>query len=281
MSTTILITGSNGLLGQKLIHGLLMRNKNGASWNIIATSKGENRIKEKVGYFYESFDITSKSEADVLFEKHKPAIVINTAAMTNVDACESNREEAKALNVTSVENMLQTIQNLQSKIEPCFFIQLSTDFVFDGANGPYKEEDLTNPLSHYANTKLDAEKLVEKSNVQWAILRTIIVYGAVDGMSRSNIVLWAKEALEKKQKINVVDDQFRSPTLAEDLAEACLLCAEKKATGIFHVSGKDQMSILEMVYRVADFWKLDKSVITASNSEAIQQPAKRPPRPEP
>ena len=278
MSTTILITGSNGLLGQKLIHGLLMRNKNGASWNIIATSKGENRIMEKVGYFYESFDITSKSEADVLFEKHKPAIVINTAAMTNVDACESNREEAKALNVTSVENMLHAIQNLQSKIEPCFFIQLSTDFVFDGANGPYKEEDLTNPLSHYANTKLDAEKLVEKSNVQWAILRTIIVYGVVDGMSRSNIVLWAKDALEKKQKINVVDDQFRSPTLAEDLAEACLLCAEKKAKGIFHVSGKDQMSILEMVYRVADYWKLDKSVITASKSEAIKQPARRPPR---
>ncbi|CAN5356477.1 dTDP-4-dehydrorhamnose reductase [soil metagenome] len=281
ISKTILITGSNGLLGQKLILGLIDRNKNGALWNIIATSKGENRLSEKSGYTYIALDITNKSEVDEVVSKYNPDIIVNTAAMTNVDACESDREGAKALNVDAVKYFVGAIQNSSDtadKIQNCFLIHLSTDFVFDGENGPYKEEDIPNPLSYYAETKLESEKLLESSGINFAILRTIIVYGIVDQMSRSNVVLWAKEALTKGQKINVVDDQFRSPTLAEDLAEACILCAEKKATGIFHVSGKDFMSILELVNRVADFWKLDKSLITPSKSETIKQPAKRPPR---
>src|SRR5665213_2289282 len=278
MKRTILITGSNGLLGQKLIYNLLARNKKSSDWNIVATSKGENRLIEKSGYAYLNLDITNKNEVETVFAKYKPDVVINTAAMTNVDACETDREGAKKLNVDAVQNLIEIIQNSEFRIQNCHFIHLSTDFVFDGENGPYKEEDVPNPISYYAETKLEAEKLLEKSKINFAILCTIIVYGIVDGMSRSNIVLWAKGALEKKQKINVVDDQFRSPTLAEDLAEACVLCAEKKATGIFHVSGKDFMSILELVYRVADFWKLDKSFITPSKSETIKQPAKRPPK---
>lgn len=280
MAKTILITGSNGLLGQKLIYNLLERNKKGADWNIVATSKGENRLREKSGYTYVSLDITNRDEVFAAVNKFLPDVLINTAAMTNVDACESDRAGAKALNVDAVKYLIEACDDAVDRdpIINTHFIHLSTDFVFDGENGPYKEEDQPNPLSYYAETKLEAEKLLEKSVLQWAILRTIIVYGIVDGMSRSNIVLWAKEALEKKQKINVVNDQFRSPTLAEDLAEACVLCAEKKATGIFHVSGKDQMSILELVYRVADFWKLEKSVITPSKSETIKQPAKRPSR---
>lgn len=275
---TILITGSNGLLGQKLIYALLERNKKNIAWNIIATSKGENRLLEKNGYTYEALDITSKTEVENAFAKYKPDVVINTAAMTNVDACESDRAGAKAMNADSVQNMVDTIQNPAFNIQHCFLIHLSTDFIFDGENGPYKEEDAPNPLSYYAETKLDGEKIVEASSLQWAILRTIIVYGIVDNMSRSNIVLWAKDALTKGQQINIVDDQFRSPTLAEDLAEACILVAEKKSTGIFHVSGKDVMSVLELVYRVADFWKLDKSLVTPVKSETIKQPAKRPPR---
>ncbi len=280
MAKTILITGSNGLLGQKLVLGLIARNKKGADWNIIATSKGENRLGEKKGYTYVSLDITNRHEVFAAVNKYLPDVLVNTAAMTNVDACESDRAGAKALNVDAVKYLIEACDDAADNdpIINTHFIHLSTDFVFDGEHGPYKEEDVPNPLSYYAETKLEAEKLLENSFLQWAILRTIIVYGIVDQMSRSNVILWAKDALSKGQKINVVDDQFRSPTLAEDLAEACILCAEKKATGIYHVSGKDQMSILELVQRVADFWKLDKSLITPSKSETIKQPAKRPPR---
>ena len=128
------------------------------------------------------------------------------------------------------------------------------------------------------NTFNTCEKVLVKSSIKWSVARTIIVYGIVDNMSRSNIVLWAKDALTKGQNINVVDDQFRSPTLAEDLADGCILIADKNATGIYHLSGPNTMSILELVYVVADYWKLDKSLITPSKSTNLNQAAKRPPR---
>jgi dTDP-4-dehydrorhamnose reductase len=267
----ILVTGSNGLLGQKLIEALISR----SDIELIASSKGENRINNKTGYTYENFDITKRDEVFRILTKYKPDVIINTAAMTNVDACEKEKEMCRLLNVDAVNFLIEAIQSLQNNAH---LIHLSTDFIFDGENGPYKEEDQANPLSFYGQSKWDAEKLIMDSTIKWSILRTIIVYGIVDNMSRSNIVLWAKEALEKGQKINVVDDQFRSPTLAEDLAQGCILAATSGKTGIFHISGKETMSILELVYKVADFYGLDKSLISPSKSTNLNQPAKRPPR---
>jgi len=268
----ILITGTNGLLGQKLVYKLVTRN----DVEVIATSKGENRLLNKDGYIYQSLDISIKEEVEEVFKKYRPDIVINTAAMTNVDACETKREECFAANVTAVKNIVEVLEGRKEGVK-C--IHLSTDFIFDGMKGSaYSEEDEPNPLSYYAITKLEGEKILQQSKIDWAILRTIIVYGIVDNMSRSNIVLWAKDSLSKGQKINVVDDQFRSPTLAEDLADACILAADKNATGIFHVSGKDIMSVLDLVYAVADYWKLDRSLINPIKSSTLNQAAKRPPR---
>ena len=278
MKKTILVTGSNGLLGQKIVYKLLQRTE----VNLVAASKGENRLIEKNGYTYINLDISKLEDVRIAIKKFKPHVIINTAAITNVDACEVQREECWAANVTTVENFVKVLSPLSLGEglggEAPHFIHLSTDFVFDGEAGPYKEEDQPNPLSYYALSKYESEKVLQKSNISWAILRTIIVYGIVDNMSRSNVVLWAKGALEKGQTINVVDDQFRSPTLAEDLADACISAADKKAKGIFHVSGKDIMSILELVYRVADFWKLDKSIVRPIKSDTLNQAAKRPPR---
>lgn len=277
----ILITGSNGLLGQKLVYALLKHKE----VQLIASSKGENRITEKRGYAYESLDITDKEQVHKIMLKHKPHVVINTAAMTNVDACEFEKEECWKLNVTAVKNFVDLIEyskisadGASAEIQNCHFIHLSTDFVFDGEKGPYKETDEPNPLSFYSKSKYESERILLQSKIRWTIIRTIIVYGIVDNMSRSNIVLWAKDSLEKGKQINVVDDQFRSPTLAEDLAEACISAAMKNAEGIYHVSGKNIMSILELVYRVADFWKLDKSLVRPIKSNTLNQPAKRPPR---
>ena len=268
----ILITGSNGLLGQKIVNTLLKR----TDVQIIATSSGVNRLLAKDGYTYESLDITQKSQVESVFKKHQPDVIINTAAMTNVDACETKREECWAINVAAVQNIVDVISENGNS---CHLIHLSTDFVFDGEKGSeYVETDIPNPLSYYGLSKFESEKILQKSTINWAIARTIIVYGIVDNMSRSNIVLWAKEALTKGQKINVVDDQFRSPTLAEDLADGCILIADKKAKGLFHLSGPKTLSILELVYLVADFWKLDKSLVTPSKSDNLNQAAKRPPR---
>jgi dTDP-4-dehydrorhamnose reductase len=270
----ILITGSNGLLGQKLVYKL----KDKKNITLIATARGENRLVKKDGYTYESLDITNFENVKSVFTKHKPDVIINTAAMTNVDACETDRENAWLMNAASVDHQVKVLEGLKNADHNPHFIHLSTDFIFDGTHGPLTEEEKPNPLSYYAETKLEAEKIVMASGLKWAIARTVLVYGIVDNMSRSNIVLWVKQNLEQGKTINVVDDQFRTPTLAEDLADGCILIAEKGAEGIFNISGKDFMSIIELAYKVADYYKLDRSLIKPSKSADIKQPAKRPPR---
>ena len=265
----ILVTGSNGLLGQKLVH-LILDHSNHI---LLATSKGENRLKSRSDFDYRSLDITDKNRVDSIVSEFKPDVLINSAAMTNVDACESFQEDCIALNVDGVKNLVAACENHNTHL-----IHISTDFVFDGKAGPYSENDQPNPLSFYGQSKYDSELIVSNSSLsKWSIARTIIIYGIVENMSKSNIVLWAKSALESGSELKIVDDQFRSPTYADDLAKGCLLIAEKEKNGIYHLSGKESMSILELVYRVADFYGLDKSTISPVKSESLNQAAKRPP----
>jgi dTDP-4-dehydrorhamnose reductase len=287
----ILVTGSNGLLGQKIIYGLLgdslcelpsgTKSQLENNLEIIAVGQGENRLHRKDGYVYESLDISKKEEVESVFLKHKPDVVINTAAMTNVDACESKREECWAANVHGMQYMcdaLESIQASESEKSTPHLIHISTDFVFDGMKGSeYIESDIPNPLHYYALSKWEGEKIVMKSKLKWAILRTIIVYGVVDGNTRSNLVLWVKNNLEQGKNINVINDQFRAPTLSEDLAQACITAAAKRSEGIYHVSGEKTYNILELANTVADFWKLDKTLMNPVSSEQLNQPAKRPP----
>ncbi|WP_316773140.1 SDR family oxidoreductase [Pedobacter frigiditerrae] len=264
---TILVTGSNGLLGQKITEKIRAEK----CANLIATSKGADRFPFKDGYVYAEMDILNPAQVRSVIEQFKPDAIIHTAAMTNVDTCHVEREAGYQLNVVATQTLVSLCEEFNIQ-----FIHLSTDFVFDGADGPYSEEAKPNPVSYYGETKMQAEELVKKSNAGWAILRTILVYGIVSDMSRSNIVLWAKGALEKGNPLNIVNDQYRMPTLAEDLADACLLAVGKEAQGIFHVSGKDMMSVVELVYKVADFYKLDKSLIKEVSAATLNQDAKRP-----
>jgi len=264
---TILTTGSNGLLGQKITEKVL----NEGRVNLIATSKGVNRYPVKNGYVYEEMDILDAEQVRGVIEKYKPDALIHTAAMTNVDTCEMNKQHCLQLNVNAVRTLLAICEEKNIRL-----IHLSTDFVFDGQDGPYGEDDAVNPVSYYGKSKVLAEELIKNSKANYAILRTILVYGISNDMSRSNIVLWAKGALEKASPINVVNDQWRMPTLAEDLAEVCLLAVEKDARGIYHISGKDYMSIADLVRKVAEYWKLDDSFINEVSSASLNQPAKRP-----
>ncbi len=264
----ILVTGSNGLLGQKLTD-LYLTKKN---IELIATGKGENRYPIKTGYTYKSFDITNANEVCEVLQKHKPNVVINCAAMTNVDACEIDKEGCDNLNIHAVKYLVKECNAIGAH-----FIHLSTDFIFDGTHGPVSEKEIPNPLSYYGKSKLIAEEYIIKHCTNWAIARTVLVYGIVHDMSRSNIVLWAKNNLEQGKTLQVVGDQFRTPTLAEDLAQGCALLAIKKAQGIYNLSGKDYMSVFDLVYRVANFWNLDKTLLNISSSQGIQQVAKRPP----
>ena len=268
MTKTVLITGSNGLLGQKLTDLYLTH----PQVKLIATALGENRHPIKTGYVYQSLDITNITEVDAIVAQFNPQTIINTAAMTNVDACETDQLGCDKLNVEAVAHLVEAANKVNAQ-----FIHISTDFIFDGTSGPYAEQDEPNPLSYYGHSKLKGENIVMEQATKWAILRTVLVYGLVHDMSRSNIVLWAKDALEKKKDIQVVDDQFRTPTLAEDLALGCFLAEQKEAQGVFNISGKDLMNIYELVERVAKRYGLSMDNVTKVKSNTLNQPAKRPP----
>lgn len=264
---TVLVTGSNGLLGQKITEQVLADN----SVNLIATNRGGNKYPIADGYVYETMDILDPKQVKAVLEKYLPHALIHTAAMTNVDTCHENNDACWQLNVEATQNLASLCESMG-----IHFIYVSTDFVFDGLTGPYKESDAPKPVSFYGESKLAAEHITQKMKGDWAIIRTILVYGILKDMSRSNIVLWAKGALEKGNPINVVNDQWRMPTLAEDLAKACLLAVEHRAKGIYHISGKDMMTIADLVRKVADFWGLDKTLINEISSDSLGQEAKRP-----
>lgn len=266
---TILITGSNGLLGQKLVELL----KDHPTFKTVATSVGENRLPFSDRYDYHSMDITNPDDLQLVMNEVKPDIVIHTAAMTNVDQCEMQKEDCWKLNVTATETIIKACEQHNS-----FLLHVSTDFIFDGASGPYTENDEPNPISFYGWSKYAAEKAVAHSNLKWAIARTVLVYGIAHDMSRSNIILWVKKSLEAGTSIKVVTDQFRTPTLAEDLAQGCILIAEKEATGIFNISGKDFLTPYEMAIMTAEYFNLDKSLIQPTDASNFTQPARRPPR---
>jgi dTDP-4-dehydrorhamnose reductase len=265
---TILVTGSNGLLGQKLTDLYLQNN----TINLVATGKGLNRYPSKEGYVYQEMDIANSHNVKEVLEMYQPSVVIHTAAMTQVDDCEFKKEECVSLNIDSVKNLSELSAEMGFHL-----VHLSTDFIFDGTKSMYTETDEPNPLSYYGWSKLEAEKMVIENAKSWSILRTILVYGQVADMSRSNIILWTYNTLKEQKSAKVVYDQFRTPTLAEDLAMGCFLAAEKKAQGIFNIAGKDYVSIIELVEKVANMYHFSTENIETVSSDTLNQPAKRPP----
>lgn len=266
----ILITGANGLLGQKLVK--LISEQQG--YALIATGRGDNRLPYTAGYVYQSMDITDYDQVNMVMQSYHPDVVIHAAAMTNVDQCESEQEKCWELNVTATHLLIDAAEAIDA-----FFIHLSTDFIFDGEAGPYTEADEPNPVSFYGQSKLAAEELLyERDKLRWAIARTVLVYGLGYNMSRSNIILWVKQNLSKNKPLRLVTDQVRSPTLAEDLAMGCFLLAQKEMQGIFNISGKDVLTPYDMAMKTAAYFKLDQSLISEADSGNFSQPAKRPPK---
>lgn len=264
----ILVTGANGLLGQKLTQLL----DGDQSIHVLATARGKLTAPLKRGA-YHSLDVTDKEGVNQLIQRTKPEIVIHTAAMTQVDQCEKDRDLCWANNATAVDFLVRACEKNNVHL-----IHLSTDFIFDGTCGPLDETAIPNPISHYGKSKLAAEEFVMQGKLSWAIIRTVLVYGVTEDQSRSNIVLWVKKSLEEGKPIRLVDDQWRTPTLAEDLAMGCLLAAKKKATGIFHISGSEMLTPYDIAIQTATFFGLDKSLIQKTDSSEFKQPAARPPK---
>lgn len=264
----IYITGSNGFLAQKFCEILLGKD---LSYDLFGVSKSVNRNIFLAEDQFQQLDVTDFDLLASSLAQFKPTHILHAAAMTTVESCEENRAEAYKINVE-----LTTFLANYCASNNTHLTFLSTDFVFDGNEGPYSEEDQTSPLNYYGETKVLAEQLLLNSNANAAILRTILVYGAIPDPSRSNLILWAKSQLEQNKAIKVVADQWRTPTWVDDLAEACFLAMQKLAKGIYHISGEEMMSIEEAVVRLADAWGLDKSLISSISAKELGHDSNRP-----
>ncbi|MBC5993035.1 SDR family oxidoreductase [Pontibacter cellulosilyticus] len=266
----VLITGSNGLLGQKLAELILPR----TDVELLATSRGDNKLAEVLPTLpFRSMDVTDPQQVEQVVSEFRPTHIVHTAAMTNVDQCETDREGAVKLNRDAVQYLVDACEKYNVHL-----VHVSTDFIFDGEDGPYSEEAEANPVNFYGETKLMAEEVVKQAKCKWAILRTVLVFGVAHDYGRTNIVLWVRDSLQSGKVIKVVNDQFRTPTLAEDLAMGCWLAVKHDAEGIYNISGSEMLTPYDMALQVADYFALDKSLIDKADASTFTQPAKRPPR---
>lgn len=265
----LLITGANGLLGQALVQECLDK-----KINFIATSKVENRNSDCPSEYYDKLNVTSPSQVEQVLSLHAPTHVINTAAMTNVDNCEALPDECDLLNVQSVKYLFNWCKEHNAHLQ-----QLSTDFVFDGLKGGYDEKAATNPLSKYGMSKRNAEEIILDSPYKnSSVIRTSVVYGTGNNLSKSNIVLWAIDALKAKKKLTIVADQFRTPTWAVDLAKGCLGVILNDKKGLYNIAGPDEKSMHAFVVEIAEFLDVPKDLVVDIKTETLNQVAKRPAR---
>jgi dTDP-4-dehydrorhamnose reductase len=251
---SILVTGS-GLLGMDLIN-VLRKN----TIEVIGTYNS----RPKKGMVH--LDITDRENTIGVIGGLKPEVIVHTAALTNVDYCEDHADEAMAANDRGTKNVVDAARMAGSRV-----IYISTDFVFDGTRGMYREDDRVNPTSVYAYSKLMGEYHVQELTGS-AIARTSVVYGN----ARQNYVSWVKDSLEKGQRIRVVTDQYNSPTLSYDCAEAIAALIEHGATGVYHTAGGERISRYEFARKIARFHCLDEGLIEPISSDALKQKAKRP-----
>ncbi len=267
----ILLTGANGLLGQKLVALLHMQ----PDVALVATGRGPNRLAEWYPNLrFVALDVTDAAQVQRVLAQEQPTHVIHTAAMTNVDECELNQAACWQQNVAATAYLAAACA-----AQGIHLTHLSTDFIFDGSAGPLAEDAVPAPISHYGASKLAAEQAVQgTANLRWAIARTVLVYGVLRGGGRTNIVLWVRDSLRAGKAIKVVDDQWRTPTLAEDLAQGCWLLAQHSAAGIYNICGDELLTPHAMALRVADYFALDKSLIERVDASTFSQPARRPAR---
>jgi len=262
----VLIIGSNGLLGQKLTE-LFVR---GSAYHITLASHAPKPVRPLQSVEYFQVDITSRKEVKNLVWAAEPDVIINAAAMTNVDACENERELAWKINVDGVDNIIDAAKKNDTKIA-----HVSTDYIFDGKAGPYSEDDRPEPLSYYGKSKLASENSLRTSGLPFVIARTMVLYGYAPG-AKSNFALWLIENLEKKLPVRVVDDQMGNPTLVDDLAYGMINALELERLGIYHIAGREVVSRYDFALQLAAVFGFDPALITPIKTSMLKQPAARP-----
>jgi dTDP-4-dehydrorhamnose reductase len=257
----LLITGASGLYGSKLAQIALAKNIEVYSSDIQSLSVYGNFVK---------LDISGKAQVDEAFKTIKPEIVVHAATLTDVDKCETNKELAWKVNVEGTKNIVEAAKSIDS-----FLIYISTDYVFSGEKGRYKETDKLDPINYYGLTKLKAEEIVQTQS-EYLIARPSVIYGSTPAAGKVNFALWLIETLRKGEHVKIVTDQWNTPTLNTNLAEMTLEVIARRLTGIYHMCGATRVSRYEFAEQIADAFGLDKGLIDSVLSSHFTWPAKRP-----
>jgi dTDP-4-dehydrorhamnose reductase len=260
----ILITGSNGFLGQHLC--ITLANK---GFEVIATSRGMCKITHLEHIQYQAVDVTKKKEIENALQFYQPDVIVHNAAMSKPDECEQNKAACILQNVTATEYLVDAAKQIG-----CYFIYVSTDFVF-GDNGPHSEVARKEPLNFYGKSKLMAEEIVTNSGLKHAIIRPVFIYGKQLANMKGTFLHWVKNSLVNQQPISVVNDQQRTPTYVNDICNGLIAMIEMQAEGDFHLAGKNILTPYQMAVILANTLDLDATLITPVTSETFVEPVKR------
>jgi dTDP-4-dehydrorhamnose reductase len=259
----ILVVGANGKLGQRVVRFYSSQD----NVQLLGCSFEDVPNFEQVDY--KSCDISQREKIKDIILDFYPDIIINAAAFTNVDLCETEREMAWKVNVKGVENLAEA-----SRIIDAHIISMSTDYIFDGVKGPYDERAKPNPLGYYGRTKLASENVLKISGAYFTILRTNVLYGIAD--SHPDFVRWVINSLRGGKSIKIVTDQINNPTYIDDLVQAIDKTIADRKYGIYNIGGREFISRYDFALRVADFFNLNKSLIIPITTDELKQPARRP-----
>lgn len=264
----ILITGANGLVGQALVRGL-------SAWpgaDVLATGR---QPVSRVSVFsggYAPLDVLNPDAVERTMQDFAPSVVVHAAAMSQVEACESDKEACWALNVDATATLASACYRHGARM-----VLLSSDFVFDGRSGPYAEDDRPFPLNAYGRSKLGAENALRLSRLtDWAVARTTLVFDIAEGATRLNFVTWLLRELRAGRPVRVASDQTRTATYAQDLVDGIARLIRHQRAGTYHLAGRESLSILEIANTVAEVFDLDRSLISPARTAELHPGAPRP-----
>ena len=260
----VLVIGANGLLGQKIVETFL------DDFEVHGIGRKNKPSLEFDKFNYTVCDITNREQILELVRTFEPHFIVNSAAYTNVDGCEDEKEDCWKINVVGVENLANTAKRFGIHV-----VHISTDYVFDGVEGNYDEESRPKPLGYYGRTKLAAENALISSGIDCAIVRTMVLFGMGIDLNH-NFVTWIIEKLTNGESIKIVDDQFGHPTLVDDLAKAILRIVDLKKTGIYNIAGSECISRFELAQKIAKVFDLNSALIHSIKTKDLNQKAPRP-----
>ena len=256
MDHRVLIIGGSGMLGYEVFA------KFQNIFNVVSTSFNNKNNSFKF------LDITNRNQVKNVCDNFNPNVVVNCAAFTDVDLCENRKKLARMINVDGVENIIKSVKT-NTKI-----IHISTDYVFNGVDGFYAENDLTYPLNYYGKTKLESENILIGSGRPYVIFRPSVLYSS--NISQNNFFKWVYSSLKNNININVVDDQISSPTFIPELVKAIFTSVIIDYQGLLHIGSNDVISRFEFAVLIAKVFNFDEKLITKIKTSDLNQDAIRP-----